>query len=189
MPAQWMERMQTIQHAGQVNTFQTRVQSWEFAANVALHRPLVGGGFNVYESTAMWSLYGPEDARPRAIHSIYFRVLGEQGFPGIVLFIALLVASWRYCGKVRHRTRKLPAEKWAFDLASMFQASLLAYIAAGFATTSSYFDMSYQIMAMCAILYGLVVARSAASEAHRTAGPSTTRLPAGEALVNSPGTK
>src|SRR5574337_835443 len=64
MPGQWMERMRTIQHAGQVNTFQTRVQSWEFAANVALHRPLVGGGFNVYESTAMWSLYGPEDARP-----------------------------------------------------------------------------------------------------------------------------
>lgn len=189
MPGQWMERMRTIQHAGQVNTFQTRVQSWEFAANVALHRPLVGGGFNVYESTAMWSLYGPEDARPRAVHSVYFRVLGEQGFPGIVLFIALLIASWRYCGKVRHKTRKLPAEKWAFDLASMFQASLLAYMTAGLATTSSYFDMSYQLMAMCAILYGLVVARSAASEAHRTAGSSTARLPAGEALVNSPGTK
>ena len=92
-------------------------------------------------------------------------------------------------GGEARRWRQTPAEKWAFDLASMFQASLLAYMTAGFATTSSYFDMSYQLMAMCAILYGLVVARSAASEAHRTAGSSTARLPAGEALVNSPGTK
>lgn len=189
MPAQWMQRMDTIQHAGQVNTFQTRVQSWEFAANVALHRPLVGGGFNVYESNAMWSLYGPEGARPRAIHSVYFRVLGEQGFPGIVLFIALLVASWRYCAKVRRRTRKVPEEKWAFDLASMFQVSLLAYMTAGLATTSSYFDMSYQIMAMCAILYGLATATVAAPAAHRTTGPSLAMLPAGETLLNSSSTK
>ncbi|HUW53242.1 MAG TPA: putative O-glycosylation ligase, exosortase A system-associated [Rhodanobacter sp.] len=189
MPAQWMERMDTIQHARQVNTFQTRVQSWEFAANVALHRPLVGGGFNVYESNAMWSRYGPEGARPRAVHSIYFRVLGEQGFPGIILFIALLVASWRYCAKVRRRTRKMPAEKWAFDLASMFQVSLLAYMTAGLATTSSYFDMSYQIMAMCAILHELATASTTVSGAYRTTGPSLARLSAGETLVNSSGAK
>jgi len=189
MPAQWMKRMDTIQHAGQVNSFQTRVQSWEFAANVALHRPLVGGGFNVYESNAMWGLYGPDGARPRAIHSVYFRVLGEQGFPGIVLFIALLVASWRYCAKVRRKAREVAAEKWAFDLASMFQVSLLAYMTAGLATTSSYFDMSYQIMAMCAILYGVVIAKTAATAAHRAVDPSLPRLPAGETLMNSSSTK
>lgn len=189
MPAQWMARMDTIQDAGQVNTFQTRVQSWQFATNVALHRPLVGGGFNVYESNAMWGLYGPEDAAPRAVHSVYFRVLGEQGFPGIAMFVALLVASWRYCAKVRRQTRKLPAEKWAFDLASMFQVSLLAYITAGLATTSSYFDMTYQLMAMCVILYGLLSARTAASAAHRATDPSLARLPAGETLLNSSSTK
>jgi probable O-glycosylation ligase (exosortase A-associated) len=189
MPAPWMQRMDTIQHADRVNTFQSRVQSWKFAANVALHRPLVGGGFNVYESNAMWSLYGPEGALPRAVHSVYFRVLGEQGFPGIILFIALLVASWRYCAKVRRRTRKVPEEKWASDLASMFQVSLLAYMTAGLATTSSYFDMTYQIMAMCAILYGLVTARTTTSVVQRRIRPSLARLPAGETPVNSSSTK
>lgn len=163
MPAQWMERMDTLHHAEKTDSAQTRIQSWEFATNVALHRPLVGGGMNVYQSATMWSQYGPEDAIPRAVHSIYFRVLGEQGFPGLVLFVALLLVSWRNCAKVRRRTRDSPSEKWAFDLASMLQVSLLAFMTAGLATTSTYFDLSYQIMAMCVLLKEIMEARAAES--------------------------
>lgn len=118
---------------------------------------------NVYQSATMWSQYGPEDAIPRAVHSIYFRVLGEQGFPGLVLFVALLLVSWRNCAKVRRRTRDSPSEKWAFDLASMLQVSLLAFMTAGLATTSTYFDLSYQIMAMCVLLKEIMEARAAES--------------------------
>ncbi|AGG90143.1 MULTISPECIES: putative O-glycosylation ligase, exosortase A system-associated [Rhodanobacter] len=156
MPPQWTARMDTIHHVEDVNTVQSRVQSWEFATNVALHRPLTGGGFKVYESEALWNRYAPEEAVQRAVHSIYFRVLGEQGFPGLAIFVGLLVASWRSCAYVRHKSRHLPNEKWAFDLASMLQVSLLAFMTAGLATTSSYFDLSYQLMAMCALLKGLL---------------------------------
>ena len=156
MPQEWIARMDTLHHAEQTDSAQTRIQSWEFATNVALHRPLIGGGFNVYESSAMWRAYGPEGATPRAIHSIYFRILGEQGFPGLFLFIALLAASWRKCAKVRRTSRGLPEEKWAFDLASMLQVSLLAFIVAGLATTSSYFDLSYQLVAVCALLATII---------------------------------
>jgi len=163
MPAQWIERMDTLHHARETDSGQTRIQSWKFASNVALHRPLVGGGFDVYESAAMWQTYGPEDAVPRAVHSIYFRVLGEQGFPGLVMFVALLFVSWRNCAKVRRRTRDSPSDKWAFDLASMLQVSLLAFMTAGLATTSTYFDLSYQIMAMCVLLKEILEARTAES--------------------------
>ncbi len=162
MPAQWKARMHTISHASTVNTVQTRIQSWKFAAHVAFERPVVGGGFDVYRSTAMWNRYGPEGAKQRAIHSIYFRVLGEQSFIGVALFLALLFVSWRSCAKVRRMTRHSAEDKWAFDLASMLQVSLLAFMTAGLATTSSYFDLSYQLMAMCALLLGLV--RQAAAE-------------------------
>ncbi|MEY2116024.1 MULTISPECIES: putative O-glycosylation ligase, exosortase A system-associated [Rhodanobacter] len=162
MPPEWSARMDTIHHAEDVNTMQSRIQSWEFAANVALHRPLTGGGFKVYESEALWNRYAPEDAVQRAVHSIYFRVLGEQGFPGLAIFIGLLVASWRSCAYVRNKSRHLPNEKWAFDLSSMLQISLLAFMVAGLATTSSYFDLSYQLMAMCALLKGLLPERVAA---------------------------
>lgn len=156
MPAKWTTRMATIQHASSVNTAQTRIQSWQFATNLAIHHPLLGGGYNVYESSRMWAKYGPEGANQRAVHSIYFRVLGEQGFPGVLLFLGLLFVSWRCCTKIRHATRDSPDDKWAFDLASMLQVGLLAFMTAGLATTSSYFDLSYQLMAMCGLLLVMV---------------------------------
>jgi O-antigen ligase len=119
----------------------------------------VGGGFEIYKSASMWEQFGPEGARQRAIHSIYFRILGEQGFLGLVIFLSLLAASWRSCTKVRKMMKGMTEGKWAFDLASMLQVSLLAFVVAGLATTSSYFDLTYQLMALC-VLLRLMVERS-----------------------------
>ena len=152
MPPQWIERMDTLQHATETSSAETRIQSWEFSANVALHRPVLGGGFNVYESNLMWQLYGPEGAKPRAVHSIYFRVLGEQGFVGLVLFLGLLAASWWSCRRVRKQTRRVEGMKWALDLASMLQVSLVAFASAGALLPMSYFDLSYQLMGLSALL-------------------------------------
>ncbi len=152
MPVQWTDRMETLHHAEQTDSGETRIQSYEFAANLAVHRPLLGGGFNVYQSATLWQRYGPEGAIHRAIHSIYFRVLGEQGFPGLVMFLMLLFVSWKNCSRVRKRTRDIPDMKWAFDLASMLQVSLVAFMTAGAFLPMSYFDLTYQLMALSALL-------------------------------------
>ncbi len=152
MPPQWTQRMGTLHDAQQTDSGETRIQSYKFAVNVALNRPVLGGGFNVYLSNAMWERYGPPDAIPRAIHSIYFRALGEQGFPGLTLFLALLFVSWRACSQVRKLTRQIPEQRWAFDLASMLQVSLVAFMAAGAFLPMTYFDLAYQVMGLCAVL-------------------------------------
>ena len=157
MPTQWTERMDTLHRAEETDSGQERIQSWEFAVNVAVHRPLVGGGFNAYESESLWKNFGPKGAIQRAVHSIYFRVLGEQGFPGLILFMALLVASWRSCSRVRKKTRDSPEQKWAYDLASMLQVSLVAFVAAGAFLPMTYFDLTYQLMALCALLRGYLL--------------------------------
>ncbi|MEP7185975.1 MAG: putative O-glycosylation ligase, exosortase A system-associated, partial [Rhodanobacter sp.] len=152
MPPQWTQRMGTLHDAQQTDSGETRIQSFKFAVSVALHRPVLGGGYNVYQSAAMWQRYGPTDAIPRAIHSIYFRALGEQGFPGLTLFLAMLFVSWRACSQVRKLTRRIPEQKWAFDLASMLQVSLVAFMAAGAFLPMTYFDLAFQVMALCAVL-------------------------------------
>ena len=154
MPPQWTARMDTLQHATQTDSGQERIQSWTFALNVAIHRPLLGGGFDDYQSAWLWAKYAPAGAIQRAIHSIYFRMLGEQGFPGLMLLLGLLFASWRNCSVVRKMTRSSPEQKWAFDLASMMQVSLVAFIVAGAGLPMSYFDLSYQLMALTAVLAG-----------------------------------
>lgn len=152
MPPQWTERMGTLHHAGETDSAETRIQSWEFAANVAIHRPLVAGGFNDYQNTALWEAYAPAGSKERAVHSIYFRTLGEQGFPGLILLLALLFTSWRNCQSVRKKTRHSPEDKWAYDLASMLQVSVAAYVVAGAALPMPYFDLSWQLMALTVLL-------------------------------------
>jgi probable O-glycosylation ligase (exosortase A-associated) len=152
MPPEWAARMDTLHQARETSSGESRIQSWKFAANVAIHHPLVGGGFDDYLSAPLWDAFAPDGAEQRAIHSIYFRVLGEQGFPGLVLFLALMFASWRNCSRVRKSTRDLPDQKWAYDLASMLQVALIAFMAAGAFLPMTYFDLSYQLMAVCALL-------------------------------------
>lgn len=152
MPPKWTERMDTLHHAGETDSAETRIQSWEFAANVAIHRPLVGGGFNDYLSLPLWTAYGPEGSRRRAVHSIYFRTVGEQGFVGLFLFLALLATSWRNCRSVRKKTRDSPEDRWAYDLASMLQVSVVAFMVAGAALPMPYFDLTWQLMALTALL-------------------------------------
>ncbi|CAM5468747.1 hypothetical protein RLIN73S_06234 [Rhodanobacter lindaniclasticus] len=54
MPPEWTARMDTLQDAKQTDSGETRIQSWKFAANVAIHRPLTGGGFDDYLSEPLW---------------------------------------------------------------------------------------------------------------------------------------
>lgn len=152
MPPQWTARMDTLHHAAKTDSGETRIQSWEFAANVALHRPVVGGGFNDYQSSWLWQAYAPAESVQRAIHSIYFRVLSEQGFPGLILFLGLLFVSWRNCSRVRKKTRDSPELHWAYDLASMLQVTLTAYAVCGAFLPMTYFDLVYQLMALSAVL-------------------------------------
>lgn len=168
MPPEWTARMGTLQQASETASGESRIQSWKFAANVAIHHPLLGGGFNDYESTPFWQAYAPDGAKQRAIHSIYFRVLSEQGFPGLILFLALLFASWRSCSRVRRKARDSPEQRWAYDLASMLQVALVAYLAAGAFLPMTYFDLTYQLMALCVLLecYGLQTASQLLEERH-----------------------
>lgn len=180
MPAQWTARMGTLRNAQQTDSGETRIQSWRFSTKVALHRPLLGGGFNVYESTPAWGRYGPPDAVPRAVHSIYFRVLGEQGFLGLALFAALLFASWRNCGRVRRHARDDPELRWAFDMASMLQVSLVAFMAAGTFLPMSYFDLSFQLMALSAVLAEACMQQIRSRQSPGLRKPGELAAPAGK---------
>lgn len=82
-----------------------RLIAWQTATNMALSRPLTGVGLsnfvdNYWEYTPEW------DGRAHAVHSTWFNVLAETGFPGVAVFIALVVAtgltSWRCLKLVSH---------------------------------------------------------------------------------------
>ena len=93
MPSQWHERMDTIKEYKADASAMGRVNAWHMATNLALDRPL-GGGFQIYDA-GVFARYAPVPEDIHAAHSIYFQVLGEHGFIGLFLYLALGVLTWR----------------------------------------------------------------------------------------------
>ena len=70
-----------------------RINAWWMAWNLAKAN-FTGGGFDIYEPS-VFQAYAPNPDDVHAAHSIYFQVLGEHGFVGLILFVAIWIAVWR----------------------------------------------------------------------------------------------
>ena len=104
VPESLTNRAATIETYEQDGSAMGRIQAWGVALNVALQHPL-GAGFHfdvigspTWLSYALISIPG---GVARVAHSIYFQVLGEHGFLGLILFCALLLSTWRSLGRVK----------------------------------------------------------------------------------------
>ncbi|HEV2608910.1 MAG TPA: putative O-glycosylation ligase, exosortase A system-associated [Noviherbaspirillum sp.] len=167
MPDQWTERMDTISTYKEDSSAMGRINAWMMAYNLAKDRPLVGGGFEIYD-LEVFGRYAPIPTDVHAAHSIYFQALGEHGFVGLGLYLLLGFLTWR-CGSwiVRH-TRKREDLKWAYHLAAMVQVSLIGFAVGGAFLSLLYFDVPYYLMAAL-VLTRRVIEEQLKSEA-RLAG-------------------
>ncbi len=104
MPDAWLARMTTIQAGQQEGSSGTRVAVWKWTLGYVAEHPL-GGGFDVYRTNEIEVLTpdpaAPDDPtriikmkqRARAFHSNYFEMLGEHGWPGLILFMTINLIS------------------------------------------------------------------------------------------------
>lgn len=161
MPAGWLDRMNTIEEYDQDKSMQGRFDSWRFAWNVAVARPISSGGFLATENPAVFQLYNPDAVRTksRAAHSIYFEVLGEHGFIGLGIFLALGLATLRCARRLKRMGNQRPDLRWASELGPMLQVSLVSYAVGGAALNLAFFDLYYYLIAIAVI--GYTVARRA----------------------------
>ena len=155
MPQAWWDRMNTIQSYDKDASAMGRINAWVFAYNLALDRPLVGGGFKAFTKELFYK-YAPDPEDHHAAHSIYFQVLGDQGFVGLLLFLilgAMTLVTGRW---VIRQTRDRPDLSWAHDLAGMLQVSTMGYATGGAFLSLAYYDLFYHIMALMIILQYMV---------------------------------
>ncbi|TFW30677.1 putative O-glycosylation ligase, exosortase A system-associated [Massilia horti] len=145
MPDKWHERIDTIGTYQQDSSAMGRINAWHMAVNLANDRPLVGGGFQIYDAQ-VFARYAPVPDDIHAAHSIYFQVLGEHGYVGLLLYLLLGVLTWRTGSWVVRRTRAHSQLKWAHDLATMTQVSLLGFMVGGAFLSLAYFDVPYYLM-------------------------------------------
>lgn len=157
MPMDWKERMGTISSSTSAETADTSVKgrfnAWWFAFYMALDNPITGGGFESFRSW-LFARYAPEPNRVHDAHSIYFEILGEQGFIGLGMFLLLGIFALRTSRRLIRQAGKYPDLLWIKHLGSMMQVSLIGYAASGAFLGLAYFDFYY---ALIAILVSTVV--------------------------------
>ncbi len=162
----WKQRISTIQAADSDDSFLGRVGAWKVSTAVALHRPLFGGGFHAIQHGDVWGEHleaasqigflgpAPPTLNFKAAHSIYFEILGDLGFGGLALFLALFAVAWRNGSAVRRIVRRSKRSDiaWAGQLAGMLQVSLLLFLVNGALLSAAYYDIDYLLVAMLAAL-------------------------------------
>lgn len=144
MPDSWTARMSTIQSFEQDRSAMGRISAWWTAWGIAKNY-VFGVGFYAARPELV-AIYSPYPDYVHAAHSIYFQVLGNHGFMGLFLFLAIWVTTWSTAGWLR-KQRTLPVEaKWVNDLGAMCQVSLAGYAVGGAFLSLAYFDLPYEIM-------------------------------------------
>ena len=146
MPSTWESRMMSITEYEQDGSAMGRINAWWMAWNLAKAN-FTGGGFDIYEP-AVFQAYAPNPTDVHAAHSIYFQVLGEHGFVGLILFVAIWIAVWRSANLIRRIPRDDPATSWVADLGSMCQVSLVGYLVGGMFLSLAYFDLPYNVLVL-----------------------------------------
>ncbi|MEM9386275.1 MAG: putative O-glycosylation ligase, exosortase A system-associated [Pseudomonadota bacterium] len=150
MPEQYTERIQSIQNFDQEESAMGRIRAWQVAYGVAADNPLVGGGFQMM-SAELFERYQPGH-KPHDMHSIYFEALGEQGFIGLALFLALMFMAQGEGSRIKRLTKGNPDLSWAYDLATAVKTSLVAYATGGAFLGLAYFDLYYHLIAVLLLI-------------------------------------
>ncbi|MDH5412843.1 MAG: putative O-glycosylation ligase, exosortase A system-associated, partial [Flavobacteriaceae bacterium] len=105
IPDKWFDRMNTIENYEDDGSANQRLNSWGFAINLANDNPIMGGGFRTFTHEA-YQLYGPIPDMVYDAHSIYFEVLAEQGYVGLVLFLTLWILVFHKAHTIKRALKK-----------------------------------------------------------------------------------
>jgi probable O-glycosylation ligase (exosortase A-associated) len=176
MPDSWALRMNSILEYDSDASAMGRIRIWWASWLLALQSPFTGVGFRAMYYQHIVNMVAP-DVNARAVHSIYFEVLGEHGFPGFFVWLGLTVAGIYYAQRLMRITRDRPDLAWAGDLGRMVQVSIVAYLAGGAFLSLSYWDYYWVILIVTAAAHTIAVRAIEADAAARgtTGAPSWKR--------------
>jgi len=163
MPGGWTQRMETIAQYQEDASASGRLELWGISWRLAMDRPLVGAGFTGPYNRAVVDRVAP-DGPARAVHSIWFELLGEHGFPSFILWTSLSIVGLWQAMRLARLTRGRPELAWAHDLGRMAQASIVAYLVAGSFLSLSYWDYYWTLLVVVAATHGLARRALAGSE-------------------------
>ncbi len=143
LPSSFTERMGTIKTYKADASASTRIAVWQWTMDYAKTHPM-GGGFEAYRQNKIrYEKVAVEDDgaggatvdrslevdSARAYHSAYFEMLGEQGYPGLAIWLTINLLGIFRMEVLRQRYKKPePGQEWVAPLASALQTAHIVYM-------------------------------------------------------------
>jgi putative inorganic carbon (HCO3(-)) transporter len=153
----WLARISTALEPRQEQSANTRLLVWAWTIDLANSHP-AGAGFVSYLGNRLVTRdeNGQEIVEEgRAFHSIYFEVLGEHGWIGLAIFLAIFAVFFLDMRRIRRQVRARPDLEWLGDLARALSHCVLIFMAG-----SAFIGIAFQPLHY--YLFALAVSASAA---------------------------
>jgi len=131
----WLNRIGGLSSSNKESSAYGRIVVWKWTLDYVKERPILGGGFMSYKANAgVLHLYGDSDIEVdyrsnsgKAFHNIYFEVLGEQGYPGLLIFGLLIFFTLR----INNKLGKTASTEWIRSAAIANNMALLIFCGCG----------------------------------------------------------
>jgi probable O-glycosylation ligase (exosortase A-associated) len=140
LPSSFTARMDTIKSYKADSSAGTRLAVWAWTWDYVKDHPF-GGGFDAYRGNRIRVVTigndqagGSRDTptieydQSRAYHSSYFEMLGEQGWPGLTLWLLIHFGGLFRMEVLRARYKKCAGEQWISGMANALQQAHLIYL-------------------------------------------------------------
>jgi putative inorganic carbon (HCO3(-)) transporter len=162
---------------------QVRLLVWQWTLEFTATHPF-GGGFATYLINHL-ELPGNSDISAhtefgRAFHSIYFEVLGEHGYPGIVMFLLLAGSTFFMLRRIAKRARPYPELQWVVGLADALQSGLAVFMTCGAFVGVAFQPMFWYFISMSISLNAYMWRVERQGAASETGWDAQTLQPAGD---------
>jgi putative inorganic carbon (HCO3(-)) transporter len=154
IPQRFWDRQNSILTYDQDRSAMSRLDNWKFCWDLAVDRPLTGGGFG-YNTRDTFQKYAPEflytyGGRTWDTHSIYLAMLATHGFPGLLVFLAMITSCFFSCAQMRLAVRHRADLGWVTSYCHLLDVSLLALLINGAFVNMEYFDLGWDLVAVVA---------------------------------------
>jgi len=164
LPDAYWNRMDTIDTKEDQRdaSSEGRVHFWRVAVLMADANPILGVGHNAYN--AAYDAYDTSRGQygeNRSVHSAWFGMLSELGYPGLMVFIMSIAMAFLACWRTRRLAAALPDGRDLLYYSLALECSLVAFMVGGSFVPFQYNEMMWHVLGITMALDGIVKGRLA----------------------------
>lgn len=152
-PDSYTERLSTIKDYQEDDSAQARLAAWRTAFEMIKDKPIQGVGFARFQKN--YKLYDPavqdrelEEHGSHVSHNSYLQIWAECGTLALFVYLSLIALSIMDLWKIRELAQRRFHSSWVLNYCTMFEASLVIFLAGSMFLNRAHFDLFYHLIAV-----------------------------------------